>query len=234
MHSKTISDTSKEALLNSTIIPYVLTPVLNKRLGKLTKNFQTAEPEKINILENASPRFIRELATFGVDLASKALENDLNPKVQEIVKNLKQKDEQSQTIILQNIYDIITSEKVNQVLSNDLISFLKKPENQKEIANIAENILNNKVQKLIAPELIANTVELAANSSDSLIKNAPLVINNFQELKDYQKWSDINLNHQGMSTDIKKELLEAKKPQIIELIKNAKEITGNLSPIFKK
>ncbi|MGX6959820.1 MAG: hypothetical protein ACIPMY_00880 [Rickettsia endosymbiont of Pentastiridius leporinus] len=232
-HSTTISDTSKETLLNSTIIPYLLTPVLNKSFGGITKNFQISETDKINILENVSPKFIRELATLGVDLVAGALDKDSNLKIQEIFKNTKQKDEQSQTIILQNIYDIITSEKVNNVLSNNLISFLKSSENQKEIVNIAENIINNKVHNLTNPELIASTVELAANSSVSLIKNAPLIIDSFQKFKDYREWSDINLNHQGMSTDIKKELLEAKKPQIIELVKNTKEITNNLSPILK-
>ncbi|WP_231726301.1 hypothetical protein [Rickettsia rhipicephali] len=85
LHSETISNSSKETLLQSKVIPYLLTPILNKRLSKITKNFQTSETEKINVLDKISPKFIRELSTLGVDLISKALESDLNPKVQEIL-----------------------------------------------------------------------------------------------------------------------------------------------------
>ncbi|MFV9856627.1 MAG: hypothetical protein AB8U36_04400, partial [Rickettsia aeschlimannii] len=55
---------------------------------------------KINVLDKISPKFIRELSTLGVDLISKALESDLNPKVQEIYKNIKQKNVSSQGAIL--------------------------------------------------------------------------------------------------------------------------------------
>ena len=85
LHSETISNSSKGTLLQSKVIPYLLTPILNKRLSKITKNFQTSETEKINVLDKISPKFIRELSTLGVDLISKALESDLNPKVQEIL-----------------------------------------------------------------------------------------------------------------------------------------------------
>ncbi|KJV79208.1 MULTISPECIES: hypothetical protein [spotted fever group] len=97
LHSKTISNSSKETLLQSKVIPYLLTPILNKRLSKITKNFQTSETEKINVLDKISPKFIRELSTLGVDLISKALESDLNPKVQEI---LNKKNASSQGAIL--------------------------------------------------------------------------------------------------------------------------------------
>ncbi|MCC8468047.1 MAG: hypothetical protein LN589_05210 [Rickettsia endosymbiont of Eriopis connexa] len=48
LHSETISTSSKENILQSTVIPYLLTPILNKRLNKITKNFQISETEKIN------------------------------------------------------------------------------------------------------------------------------------------------------------------------------------------
>ncbi|MGI4753503.1 MAG: hypothetical protein ACRYE8_07295 [Janthinobacterium lividum] len=176
LHSTSISNSSKEAILESTVIPYVLTPILNKRFGKITKNFQTSETEKINVLDGISPKFIRELSTLGVDIISKALGSDLNPKVQEIYKNIKQKNESSQANILQNIREIITSDQVNSVLKKDLVNFLKKPESQKEVAQFAENIINNKAQKFSNPELIVNTVALLANSSDKFIESAPAAI----------------------------------------------------------
>ncbi|MFV9852843.1 MAG: hypothetical protein AB8U10_04495 [Rickettsia aeschlimannii] len=39
LHSETISNGSKETLLQFKVIPYLLTPILNKRLSKITKNF---------------------------------------------------------------------------------------------------------------------------------------------------------------------------------------------------
>ncbi|MCZ6886537.1 MAG: hypothetical protein O7C02_00615 [Rickettsia endosymbiont of Ixodes persulcatus] len=48
LHSETISASSKEAILQSAVIPYILTPILNKRFNKITKNFQVSETEKIN------------------------------------------------------------------------------------------------------------------------------------------------------------------------------------------
>ncbi|WP_341787724.1 hypothetical protein [Rickettsia endosymbiont of Cantharis rufa] len=161
---------------------YVLTPILNKRLAKVTKkNFQTSELEKINVLGGLSPRFFRELTTLGVDLASNALSGDLNPKVQEVYKNIKQKKTPgSQANILKNIHDIITSDKVNPLLKENLVEFLKKPENQKELTQVKENILNNKVQKFVAPEFLKNTIELIANSSDKLIESTPFAIEAFR------------------------------------------------------
>ncbi len=100
LHSETISNSSKETLLQYKVVPYLLTPILNKRLSKITKNFQTSETEKINVLDKISPNFIRELSTLVVNLISKALESDLNPKVQEIYKNIKQKNASSQCAIL--------------------------------------------------------------------------------------------------------------------------------------
>lgn len=234
LHSTSISDSSKEAILESTIIPYVLTPILNKRFGKITKNFQTSETEKINVLDGISPKFIRELSTLGVDIISKALESDLNPKVQEIYKNIKQKNESSQANILQNIREIITSDQVNSVLKKDLVNFLKKPESQKEIAQFAENIINNKAQKFANPELIVNTVALLANSSDKFIESAPAAIDALNQFKANQRWSNTNLNMAGLDTASKKDLLTAKKPEVVELVKNAKIIIDNLSPVLEK
>lgn len=228
------SDSSKEAILESTVIPYVLTPILNKRFGKITKNFQSSEEEKINILDGISPKFIRELSTVGVDIISKAIENELNPKVQEIYKNIKQKNESSQANILQNIREIITSNQVSTVLKKDLVNFLKNPDNQKEIAQFAENILNNKVQKIANSELITNTVALFANSSEALVQNAPLAIDALNQFKENKRWSDINLNMEGLSVEDKKMLLEAHKPEVAKLVENAKSILDNLSPVLEK
>ncbi|WP_017208616.1 hypothetical protein [Rickettsia australis] len=131
LHSDTISNSSKETILQSKVIPYLLTPILNKRLSKITKNFQTSETEKINILDKINPKFVRELSTTGVALISKALASDLNPKVQKIYKNIKQKNKSSQGAILKNIHDIITSDKVKPLLNHDLVQCLKNPDNQK-------------------------------------------------------------------------------------------------------
>ncbi|ABV79665.1 hypothetical protein A1I_06745 [Rickettsia bellii OSU 85-389] len=234
LHSESISDSSKEAILESTIIPYVLTPILNKRFGKITKNFQTSETEKINVLDGISPKFIRELSTLRVDIISKALESDLNPKVQGIYKNIKQKNESSQANILQNIREIITSDQVSPALKKDLVNFLKKPESQKEIAQFAENIINNKVQKFANPELIVNTVALLANSSDKFIESVPAAIDALNQFKANQRWSNTNLNMAGLDTASKKDLLAAKKPEVVELVKNAKIIIDNLSPVLEK
>jgi|GEM_PF-6643367 len=234
LHSETISTNSKEAILQSTVIPYLLTPVLNKLFGKITKNFQVSETEKINVLDGINPKFIRELSTLGVDLISKALEGDLNPKVQEIYKNIKQKNELSQGAILQNIHDIITSDKVKPLLNHDLVQFLKNPNNQKELVQITENIINNKAQKFAKPELIADTVALLANSSEKLIENTPLAIKAYNQFKENQRWANINLTIEGLDTETKKTLLEAKKPQIVELVNNAKKIIDNLSPVLEK
>ncbi|WP_341794817.1 hypothetical protein [Rickettsia endosymbiont of Rhinocyllus conicus] len=234
LHSTSISNSSKEAILESTVIPYVLTPILNKRFGKITKNFQTSETEKINVLDGISPKFIRELSTLGVDIISKALENDLNPKVQGIYKNIKQKNESSQANILQNIREIITSDQLSPVLKKDLVNFLKKPESQKEIAQFAENIINNKAQKFAKPELIINTVALLANSSDKFIESAPAAIDALNQFKANQRWSNTNLNMAGLDTTSKKDLLAAKKPEVVELVKNAKIIIDNLSPVLEK
>ncbi|CEO18042.1 hypothetical protein RMONA_08490 [Rickettsia monacensis] len=131
LHSETISNSSKETLLQSKVIPYLLTPIFNKRLSKIIKNFQTSETEKINVLDKITPKFIRELSTLGVDLISKALESDLNPKVQEIYKNIKQKKRVISRCYIKNIHDIITSDKVKPLLNHDLVQFLKNPDNQK-------------------------------------------------------------------------------------------------------
>ncbi|HJD67709.1 MAG TPA: hypothetical protein LFV66_04615 [Rickettsia endosymbiont of Bembidion lapponicum] len=234
LHSTSISNSSKEAILESTVIPYVLTPILNKRFGKITKNFQTSETEKINVLDGISPKFIRELSTLGVDIISKALGSDLNPKVQEIYKNIKQKNDSSQANILQNIREIITSDQVNSVLKKDLVNFLKKPESQKEVAQFAENIINNKAQKFANPELIVNTVALLANSSDKFIESTPAAIDALNQFKANQRWSNTNLNMAGLDTASKKDLLTAKKPEVVELVKNAKIIIDNLSPVLEK
>ena len=234
LHSETISASSKENILQSTVIPYLLTPILNKRLNKITKNFQTSETEKINVLDKISPKFIRELSTLGVDLISKALESDLNPKVQEIYKNVKQKNESSQGAILKNIHDIITSDKVKPLLNHDLVQFLKNPDNQKGLVQITENIINNKAQKIVRPELIANTVALLANSSEELIKTVPPAIKAYSQLKENQRWTKINLNMEGLDTETKKELLKGKKPQIVDLVENTKKIIDNLSPVLEK
>lgn len=234
LYSETISNSSKETILQSKVIPYLLTPILNKRLNKITKNFQTSETEKINILDKISPKFVRELSTLGVDLISKALESDLNPKLQEIYKNIKQKNESSQGVILKNIHDIITSDKVKPLLNHDLVQFLKNPDNQKELVQITENIINNKAQKIAKPELIANTVALLANSSEKLIESTPSAIKAYSQLKENQRWTKINLNMEGLDTETKKELLKGKKPQIVELVENAKKIIDNLAPVLEK
>jgi hypothetical protein len=234
LHSESISNASKETILQSTVVPYVLTPILNKRLAKVTKNFQTSELEKINVLEGLSPRFFRELTTLVVDLASNALSGDLNPKIQEIYKNIKQKTPGSQANILKNIHDIITSDKVNPLLKENLVEFLKKPENQKELAQVTENILNNKVQKFVAPELLKNTIGLIANSSDKLIESTPFAIEAFRQFKENQLWTNTNLGLEGVNTELKKELLQAKKPEVIKLVNNAKKAIDNLAPILKE
>ncbi|WP_016917412.1 hypothetical protein [Rickettsia honei] len=195
--SKLLSNSSKETLLQSKVIPYLLTPILNKRLSKITKNFQTSETEKINVLDKISPKFIRELSTLGVDLISKALESDLNPKVQEIYKNIKQKNASSQGAILK-IY------------------------------------MTFKAQKIAKPELIANTVALLVNSSEKLIESTPSAIKAYSQLKANQRWTKINLNMEGLDTETKKELLKGKKPQIVELVENAKKIIDDLSPVLAK
>ncbi|MEY4463098.1 MAG: hypothetical protein RLZZ81_69 [Pseudomonadota bacterium] len=234
LHSGVISDASKDAILQYAFTPYILTPLLNKKLTKVTKNFQTSELEKINVLEGLSPRFIRELATLGVDLASNALGGELNPKVQEIYKNIKQKTPQSQANILKNLHDIITSDKVNPLLKENLVKFLKKPENQKELAQVTENILNNKVQKFVAPELLKNTIGLIANSSDKLIESTPFAIEAFRQFIENQLWTNTNLGLEGVNTELKKELLQAKKPEVIKLVNNAKKAIDNLAPILKE
>ncbi|WP_228368834.1 hypothetical protein [Rickettsia peacockii] len=148
LHSETISNSSKETLLQSKVIPYLLTPILNKRLSKITKNFQTSETEKINVLDKISPKFIRELSTLGVDLISKALESDLNPKVQEIYKNIKQKNASSQGAILK-IYMTFKAQKI------------AKPE---LIANTVALLVNSS-EKLIesTPSAIKAYSQLKAN-----------------------------------------------------------------------
>ncbi|WP_227780046.1 hypothetical protein [Rickettsia sp. Tenjiku01] len=176
---------------------YLRTPILNKRLSKITKNFQTSETEKINVLDKISPKFIRELSTLGVDLISKALESDLNPKVQEIYKNIKQKNASSQGAILK-IY------------------------------------MTFKAQKIAKPELIANTVALLVNSSEKLIESTPSAIKAYSQLKANQRWTKINLNMEGLDTETKKDLLKGKKPQIVELVENAKKNIDNLSPVLEK
>lgn len=39
---------------------------------------------------------------------------------------------------------------------------------------------------------------------------------------------------EGLDTETKKELLKGKKPQIVELVENAKKIIDNLSPVLEK
>ncbi|MFY9589140.1 hypothetical protein [Rickettsia endosymbiont of Halotydeus destructor] len=235
LHSGVISDASKDTILQYVFTPYVFTPLLDKKLAsKVKAKLQIPAKEKINILEGLSPRFIRELTTLAVDLASNGLAGDLNPKIQEIYKNLKQKGPGSQAIILQNVYDIITADKVNPLLKENLVKFLKNPENQKELGQVTENILNNKVQKFVAPELITNTIELIANSSDKLVESAPLAIEAFNKFKENQLWANTNLGTDGLSTADKKKLLEDKKPEVVKLINNTKKIVDNLSPMLKE
>ncbi|MFQ3887681.1 MAG: hypothetical protein AB8U88_07060 [Rickettsia conorii subsp. raoultii] len=39
---------------------------------------------------------------------------------------------------------------------------------------------------------------------------------------------------EGLDTETKRELLKGKKPQIVELVENAKKIIDNLSPVLEK
>ncbi|ABV73824.1 hypothetical protein A1E_04495 [Rickettsia canadensis str. McKiel] len=63
LHYETTSASSKEAILQSNVIPYILTTILNKQFNKITKNSQVSATEKINVLDGISPKFIRELST---------------------------------------------------------------------------------------------------------------------------------------------------------------------------
>ncbi|WP_041471924.1 MAG: hypothetical protein QFX12_01840 [Rickettsia africae] len=91
-----------------------------------------------------------------------------------------------------------------------------------------------KAQKIAKPELIANTVALLVNSSEELIESTPSAIKAYSQLKANQRWTKINLNMEGLDTETKKELLKGKKPQIVELVENAKKIIDNLSPVLEK
>ncbi|MFP3121216.1 hypothetical protein GCO76_07860 [Rickettsia sp. R2] len=94
--------------------------------------------------------------------------------------------------------------------------------------------MNNKAQKIAKPELIANTVALLVNFSEKLIESTPSAIKAYSQLKENQRWTKINLNMEGLDTETKKELLKGKKPQIVELVENAKKIIDNLSPVLEK
>lgn len=235
LHSETVTDKSKDYILdvaaNRLVIPKA-TPILNKVFSKITKNFQISETEKINVLEGVNPVFTRETLKLGVDLLSPALnDKDLNPKMQEMYKNITQKN---RSAIVQSAHDIINSDKMNPILVEKLPEFLKKPENQKALTQVAENVLNNKVTKIFAPELIKNTVELVTNSSEDLVKSAPSALRVFNKFTENQRWTSLNLNLEGLDTETKKALLAAKKPEVINLINNAKETIDNLAPVLEK
>ncbi|WP_037197503.1 hypothetical protein [Rickettsia australis] len=72
--------------------------------------------------------------------------------------------------------------------------------------------MNNKAQKITKPELIANTVALLANSSEKLIESTTSAIKDYSQLKEHQHWTKINLNMEGLNTEIKKVFLKGKKP----------------------
>ncbi|AFB21386.1 hypothetical protein [Rickettsia canadensis] len=59
LHYETTLTSSKEVILQSNVIPYILTTILNKQFNKITKNSQVSA----TVLDGISPKFIRELST---------------------------------------------------------------------------------------------------------------------------------------------------------------------------
>ena len=69
---------------------------------------------------------------------------------------------------------------------------------------------------------------------NSLKVPLPAAIDALNQFKANQRWSNTNLNMAGLDTASKKDLLTAKKPEVVELVKNAKIIIDNLSPVLEK